>query len=257
MKILVLSDLHLEMGDLDLVVDGQRIDDGVDAVVLAGDVMNGPGGPAWARQAFPNKEIVMVSGNHELYGLDWLEGLERLREDSASHGVHFLEDAAVEIDGIRFLGCTLWTDFCLHGSDHQARRMMEVESLMTDFKEIRIADGPLASWAVLGRHEMSRLWLQEELARCDFGRTVVVTHHAPHPLSMNRYDSLKPIAAAYASNLEDASLMGYATLWIHGHVHEAADYDVFGTRVVCNPRGYLAPDGQALSGWDPCFYVEI
>ena len=28
-------------------------------------------------------------------------------------------------------------------------------------------------------------------------------------------------------------------LWIHGHTHTAFDYTVDGTRVVCNPRGYL------------------
>jgi hypothetical protein len=39
--------------------------------VLAGDVKNGRGGAQWAREAFPNKQIVMVAGNHELFGLDW------------------------------------------------------------------------------------------------------------------------------------------------------------------------------------------
>lgn len=255
MKLLILSDLHLELGELPLEVGGRRIDDGADVVVLAGDVMNGPGGPAWARQAFPAKEIVMVGGNHELYEQDWVDGIERLREEAARHGVHFLEDDSVELGGIRFLGCSLWTDFCLHGAALQHKRMLEVEGLLTDFKEITVAGGRLASWAVLGRHKMSRQWLEEELQRCEFVRTVVVTHHAPHPSSIDRYDAGKPIAAAYASDLEE--LMGYASLWIHGHVHEAADYQVLGTRVVCNPRGYLTPGGEALSGWDPSLKVEL
>lgn len=255
MRLLILSDLHLEMGELDLVVDGRRIDDDVGVVVLAGDVMDGLQGPSWARDAFPDKEIVLVPGNHELYEQDWLEGVERLREESARHGIHFLEDSAVDLGGVRFLGCSLWTDYCLHGHALQHKRMLEVEGLMTDFKEITVAGKPLASWAVLGRHKMSRQWLQQELASCEFGRTVVVTHHAPHPRSINRYDGLKPVAAAYASDLEE--LMGYASLWVHGHVHEVADYEVHGTRVVCNPRGYLAPDGEAMSGWNPCFTVDI
>lgn len=255
MKLFIISDLHLELGELPLEVGGRRIDDGADVVVLAGDVMNGPGGPAWARQAFPAKEIVMVGGNHELYEQDWVDGIERLREEAARHGIHFLEDQSVELGGIRFLGTTLWTDFCLHGENLQAKRMLEVADLMTDFKEITVANDALEPWFVLGRHKVSRQWLQEELQRCDFSRTVVVTHHAPHVSSIERYDTYKPVAAAYASNLED--LMGYAGLWIHGHVHEAADYDIHGTRVVCNPRGYLAPDGNSLSGWDPCFTVDI
>ena len=32
-----------------------------------------------------------------------------------------------------------------------------------------------------------------------------------------------------------------AALWIHGHMHESFNYEVYGTRVVCNPRGY-APE---------------
>ena len=46
-----------------------------------------------------------------------------------------------------------------------------------------------------------------------------------------------------------------AALWIHGHMHESSDYEIYGTRVVCNPRGYapnaLTPDFQ------PYFVVEI
>lgn len=82
-----------------------------------------------------------------------------------------------------------------------------------------------------------------------------VTHHSPHPRSIDRFDMLKPVAAAYASDLTD--LMGYSALWIHGHVHETADYEVHGTRVVCNPRGYLDPSGDPMSGWGPCFTIDI
>jgi Icc-related predicted phosphoesterase len=42
-----------------------------------------------------------------------------------------------------------------------------------------------------------------------------------------------------------------AALWIHGHMHESFDYEVYGTRLVCNPRGYapeaLKPDFR--SNW--------
>jgi predicted phosphodiesterase len=27
-------------------------------------------------------------------------------------------------------------------------------------------------------------------------------------------------------------------LWIHGHTHDPFDYEINGTRVICNPRGY-------------------
>lgn len=255
MKLLILSDLHLELGPLPLQEGGRRIDEEVDVVVLAGDVMDGPCGPEWARKAFPDKRIVMVSGNHDLYDQHWDIGIRMLRSEARRYDIDFLENDSVVIDGVLFLGCSLWTDYALHGQQLLGKRMLEMPGLMTDFREISLDGGQLSPVDVLARHQASRQWLQGELQACDFARTVVVTHHAPHPRSIDRFDALKPVAAAYASDLTD--LMGYAALWVHGHVHEAADYEISGTRVVCNPRGYLDRDGDALSGWDPCFTVDI
>jgi predicted phosphodiesterase len=254
-KLLILSDLHLEMGQLALQEGGRRIDAAADVVVFAGDVKNGLGGAQWAREAFPNKQIVMVAGNHELFGLDWESGIDQLRGEANAHGIHFLENQAVEIDGVRFLGCSMWTDFCLHGPELQKTRMREVALRMSDFTKISHAGTLLTPEHVLARHLASRAWLQHELQDRDSRKTVAVTHHAPAATSIHQYDLSKPVATAYASDLED--LMGYCGLWIHGHVHEAADYIVNGTRVVCNPRGYLDLRGDAFSDWDPCFTIDI
>lgn len=257
MRILALSDLHLELGDIPLVEDGRRVDEGVDLVVLAGDVMNGLGGPAWARWAFPAKKIVMVAGNHEFYDQDFYDGVELLRQQAGDLGIHFLENESVEIDGLRILGCSLWTDYCLHGAERQQQRMEWSERRMTDFGRIRSAGARLSAKAVLLRHKESVAWLDRELVSGDGRRTVVVTHHAPHP---NSVPDDNPMAGdsygpAYASDL--SHLLGRSRLWIHGHVHDVLDYSVRGTRVVCNPRGYPSPNGDALSGWDPCFSVEV
>lgn len=49
------------------------------------------------------------------------------------------------------------------------------------------------------------------------------------------------LTPAFASDLEGLMDASREALWIHGHVHDAFDYRVHGTWVVCNPRGY-APD---------------
>ena len=67
MRLLVLSDLHVEFAPFDAGLGAQRIDQGVDVVVLAGDIHVSSQGLVWARQTFPNKPIVYVPGNHELY----------------------------------------------------------------------------------------------------------------------------------------------------------------------------------------------
>ena len=78
------------------------------------------------------------------------------------------------------------------------------------------------------------------------GKTVVVTHHAPSSQSVHPRYARDLLTPAFASNLEKLMDGDRAALWIHGHMHESFDYEIYDTRVVCNPRGYapraLAPD---------------
>ena len=77
MRLLVLSDLHVEFAPFDAGLGAQRIDQGVDVVVLAGDIHVSSQGLVWARQTFPNKPIVYVPGNHEYDGLEFAPARER------------------------------------------------------------------------------------------------------------------------------------------------------------------------------------
>jgi calcineurin-like phosphoesterase family protein len=64
------------------------------------------------------------------------------------------------------------------------------------------------------------------------------------------------LSAAYASDL--SRLMGKAGLWIHGHMHHCVDYKVNGTRIVCNPRGYMHKNGGFENpNFNPAFLVEV
>ena len=48
-----------------------------------------------------------------------------------------------------------------------------------------------------------------------------------------------------------------ARLWIHGHTHDSFDYQVQGTRVLCNPRGY-AKEGKVENAlFDARLVVEV
>ena len=79
---------------------------------------------------------------------------------------------------------------------------------------------------------------------------MVVTHHLPSMLSVaGRFKEMK-LAACFASNLD--YLLGKMDLWIHGHTHESMDYVVDGTRVICNPRGYLPHEPNRKFN-DKCF----
>ncbi|QBK04572.1 hypothetical protein DW355_07030 [Hylemonella gracilis] len=248
-KLLILSDLHNDIQPMCAEVDGRRIDADADVVVLAGDIHEGVQAPIWARQAFPDKEIILVAGNHEFYGRSWNKNLHELRQKSAELGIHFLEDDAVELFGIRFLGCTMWTDFALYGADQAQDFMAKAHERMSDYKRIKLdrLPGENQEWKeqrrpqmipllAQRRHEASVQWLDRELTAGNPDKTVVVTHHAPHEKSVPAEYKGHPLSPAYASDL--SHLLGRSKLWIHGHIHFNADYLVGATRVICNPRGY-------------------
>jgi predicted phosphodiesterase len=263
-KIHVLSDLHLEFQPF--VPPATE----ADVVVLAGDIHPGLDGLTWARKSFPDQEIVYVAGNHEYYHHTWRGLPGELQAAAADIGIHYLEDTDVWIDGVRFLGATLWTDFRLFGMDRTADAEYACRHGKNDYRKIRVASKDtqgyevknawrsrhLSTTMVATRHVCSRLFLEEKLAEPFEGETVVVTHHLPSIRSLPQDEQGELISASYASNLEP--LMGIPALWVHGHCHTSADYQLNGTRVLCNPRGYPISEGQHQNvAFEPGRVVEV
>lgn len=246
MKIHVISDLHLEFAPF--VPDPVAVE-AADVIVLAGDISTGAKGIPWARKTFAGKPIIYVAGNHEFYKHHWTRLIPELRDLAAIHGIHFLENDSVTIDGVRFLGCTLWTDFLLFGEDKKPEAMSDSLKFMNDFSEIR-ADSTqrvgktrstLSTDDTIRRHQESLAWLKSELACGDPDTTVVITHHYPSRRSTGQKWTNDLVSAIFGSNLPTEVLLG-AKLWIHGHTHESCNYRIGDSkrsvRVVCNPRGY-------------------
>ena len=112
MKLLILSDLHLESEPFELP---QGVD--FDVAILAGDIAR-PGrlGVNWARSEIgPGtlKPVLIVPGNHEYYSTIMETELRLMRQYCEGTNVQVLDGDEVVIGGVRFLGCTLWTDFRL------------------------------------------------------------------------------------------------------------------------------------------------
>lgn len=275
MKILVLSDLHNDHVPFEPFVwepsrnDRRRVDEDADVVVLAGDIDEGVRGLVWARDAFPDKPVIYVAGNHEFYGQYWNKNLKKSREKAAELGIHFLENDALELGGVRFLGCSLWTDFKLFGEDVRHGSIIEARERMNDYVRVKLDRKPGENqdfrWAksrklipqlTMRRHAASAAWLEERLTEGDPAKTVVVTHHAPHRLSIPAEFEKDLLSPGYASDL--TRLLGRSAVWIHGHVHNRFDYQVNGTRIVCNPRGYSTQkDGPDNKEFDPALIVEV
>ncbi len=78
-----------------------------------------------------------------------------------------------------------------------------------------------------------------------------MTHHAPLPESLP--DPHADMRWCYASDLRDLVHARGPDLWVHGHLHHAADYRVGPTRIVCNPRGHV----EEASGFEPSEDVAL
>lgn len=243
MRIQIASDLHVEFGDASF------FDAGADVIVLAGDIGVGVRGPQWVAQLLERTQakILVLPGNHEFYGLDIDATRATMRSfcaaptgwtgDAGQQRLFFLDNDQAIIDGVRFLGSTLWTDFMLFGHDRRPDCMRDAARGLNDFRLIKKLGHTFTPADSLDLREEAVRWLDMKLTLEPFdGPTVVITHHCPSWNSVAERYREDTLSACFASKLDH--LMGFSQLWIHGHTHESFDYKLAGTRVICNPRGY-------------------
>lgn len=272
MKLWIWSDLHLEMQGVALPPIGP---DGVDAIVCAGDLSYACDLERHAREIVNRYSVplIFVPGNHEFYSgysaprtkpSDHLAMKEAAKASSSwRQRLHVLDDGLIEIAGVRFVGGTLWTDFRMDLADEAdlPRRMRSAVTQLADFSRIRLGDGErLTPHAMLGFHRLTRAFIERQLAIPFDGRTVVVTHHLPHPdctPAVYRGLDTNCLFACGSDAFEDILKSEAApALWVCGHTHHASDVHVGRTRIVCNPHGYLSVRSEWNNGFRPDLVID-
>jgi predicted phosphodiesterase len=253
MKLNILSDLHLSQGVL------ATPDNDADVVILAGDIARPEQAVAWALRL--EKPVLYVPGNHEFYGGSIAGTAARLKVLCADTPVHVLDDDVFQLGGVRFLGSTLWTDFLLFGDgDERASAVAEAFRSMRDFRRIHLDEAatqpfmPPDAETLFRRHAA---WLAARLAEPYAGPTVVITHHAPSPRSIHPRFAGSLLNPCFVSNAEHLLDGTRVQLWVHGHTHDSFDYQLNGTRVVCNPRGYASATANENALFDANFMVDL
>ncbi|NKI68258.1 metallophosphoesterase [Collimonas pratensis] len=253
MKISLLSDLHLSVHPM------APPQTGADVVVLAGDIWRPAEAIAWARQF--TVPTLFVAGNHEFYGRDLDGTVAELRIAAEGSNLHVLHKQSIILDGVRFLGCTLWTDFRFFSNEEQRQLgLQQAVELVRDFSRIRVAsDSPELFTPTHSQRlfDDSVAWLEQQFAQPHDGPTVVISHHAPSPRSVHTRFAGSPLNACFVSDLEQCILQWQPTLWLHGHLHDSFDYRIGATRVVCNPRGYARAGKQENQLFDPDLLITI
>ena len=227
--------------------------------MLAGDIAPPRQAAAWALRFA--KPVIYVLGNHEFYGGCIDSTADELKALCAGTHVHVLDNDEIVIAGVRFLGTTLWTDFMLFGAgEAREMAMAEAQRLMRDFSRIRAGDDPghaVHAGAVGDAVPAARRLAGARAREPHAGPTVVVTHHAPSPKSIHARFAGSPLNACFVSDAEHLPGAERVSWWIHGHTHDSFDYDLHGTRVVCNPRGYAKAGVNENPRFDPDLCIDV
>lgn len=255
-----MSDLHLEANP----GYQPRPAPGADVLVLAGDIGSYQRGSRLAgadfglarcspRHGWP-VPVLYVPGNHEYDNLDFDETHARLRSLCDELGITWLEREERVLQGVRFLGTTLWADFDALARAPRQPQPPLAQVLKLRHKAFRAANFYLEKAAATrqGRIMLAETWrelaleceawLGEALARPFAGPTVVVTHFAPSLRSADPRYGVTPATAGFCNSHEP--LLARAQLWLHGHLHCQHDYVEQGCRVVSNTLGYAAKGEQ-------------
>lgn len=264
MRLLVVSDIHLEFGRFEFPSPMPAFD----VAVFAGDI----GQPIsaaveWLAQqrgeggSLRERPIIYVPGNHEFYGTELKTEVAKGLQAAEPAGVELLFRRAVVIAGVRFIGAMLWTDYRIHGTPKPS--MVHAGENLNDHRLIRYRqeDGHYSRfmpWHAAAEHRLDLAFIRQELAMPFAGPTVVVTHHAPHPNSIASRYQRSPLTPAFASDLSSIIDMFQPELWIHGHDHGSHDYRVGRTRVFANQAGYPNLHGDRENrGFDPCCVISL
>jgi hypothetical protein len=267
MKIALVSDVHLEFGDLDFDNDSSA-----DVLILGGDICvasdmaqrdpyNTMGEQYRSNRfhafferccaRFPH--VIFIVGNHEHYHGDFAKTVPHFRDVLGYlPNLHILEKETFVLDDITFIGGTLWTDM----NRRDNRTLHDISRMMNDFRCVdntnktedgRGWPGRFTTTDAANDHDAMVAFIDQTIAANPSGRYVVVGHHSPSRLSTHpKYQHQFIMNGGYSSELDDfIQDRPQIKLWTHGHTHEDFDYMIAGCRILCNPRGYINYEERA------------
>lgn len=253
----LISDVHLEFGSskVDSIIQQWSFQPGVKRIlVIAGD-LGYPMEPAYRdflvlmRSKFDH--VLVVAGNHEYYKQRTSEAIQKgypaikwsytqiqdqIRQVCQEADCHFLQRGVVIIDGIRFLGTTLWTDIPPVYQTSTQFRMNDYRH-MAGPKLTPITPAITTQW-----HREEKQWLQEEIAS-DSRPAIIITHHLPsYQIIANKYQG-DPNNSCYASDCEELFTPPVVG-WMCGHSHHRSSGSINGIPYLLNPIGYPEEDAS-------------
>lgn len=242
----VASDLHLKPADLKAGFEG-ILDPSAAVLILAGDICELSEDYLWkpflTKVAPSYKTVLWLCGNHEHHYMKEGHGLSITRQVLAAHrwidehapNVYIIHEPIVfplkdldpeqwADDPRRLVIATLWTHLYSPASR---------EISTTDFDNI-------PHWTPQV-HNASHMYDQRFLKANVRRNDIVVTHHPPVLDQRTSAEQYRRRPHAHTLHFGSHTLAGMDVkppLWIFGHTHHCADFEVGPVRLVSNARGH-------------------
>jgi hypothetical protein len=259
MKFRLASDIHTEMnapedmGQFVAKVLPQLPDDKNTVLIIACDLgsMHHPDRIAeFIDLVAPRfEQVLYVLGNHEYYFGDLNTTKDALLA-LIDHNRNLLvadDYESIMLQDHMVHMCTLWTDY--DGENYTSMR--DAAEGMNDYRLIRNGKYIARPDNMLTVHKMALAHLNNRVEPGD----IVITHHLPSFKSVPEAYWGQRVNGAYATNLESFILDKKPAIWCHGHTHDAFDYKIGDTRILCNPHGY--GNQYKKNGYNPNLVFEL
>ncbi len=175
------------------------------------------------------KNVILVPGNHEYFETKNFyrkEINDRLKKICSITSSHLLNNDSIIINGIKFMGTTLWTKL-----DPRLEKMVNKNSktfgcIFQNFKSYQL------------EFEKSFEWLRDEL-KTEHQKNIIITHHVPSfSLQHAKYKNKNLIFdSMFYSEILDSLDLSKVQYWFAGHTHESSSITHKNTTVCINPYG--------------------
>ncbi|MBE0515121.1 metallophosphoesterase [Sulfurimonas sp.] len=257
MKIDIISDTHFDLHlDKDSLENTEEflqkvfIKTGSNVLIIAGDLghFNSQNIAILKliKELYEYKYIICILGNHDYYLIDKIQEKQYERDSfkraeemreliNAEDGMYCLDGDVVEIDGIRFGGCSSWYDgsyFHRTSSSYGRNVITFWKQTMNDAKMIKGIEDFYDMFKIQ-REKLDVIYQQ-----CD----IIITHVNPSIYDKDmppskRDDKMNAFYSFCGDEWLDNTTAKY---WIYGHNHVSYEYKRDRVSVICNALGYPA-----------------
>ncbi len=193
----------------------------------------------WCEETFSKTLIIL--GNHGYYNVAEPDKYLNSFEYKKYKNVIFCNNKKYTINDVDIICSNLW-------SHVRPNNSLYVSRSLGDYKVIK--DYTIEKNNT--QHIIDKTFIKDNINKDR--TTVVMSHHLPCSRSIEPKFKTSPVTDAFYS--DSTELFDDVDIWIHGHTHSSCDYELYDTKVLCNPQGYVSNKIENIF-FDANKYIEV